>query len=189
MARGMGLLSMRGLAAFAGGAAAAFIASRVLPPLMAQAAGAARTAAGRDPFDALARDHREMLALLAKMERTDAALGRTQRLLRLKRRLTAHALAEEDIIYPLLREQANEVEDARHLYGEHAEMKVLLRALEQMPPDAPQWGDKVRELRTLVEGHARHEEEIDFPKLRSMLDEGALAKLSGHVQREKALVL
>src|SRR5687768_17445808 len=67
MTRETGLISMRGLAAFTTGALAAVIASRVLPPLVAQAAGSAQAAAGRDPFDALAEDHRIILSLLDRM--------------------------------------------------------------------------------------------------------------------------
>lgn len=188
MATGTGWFSARSMAAFAGGAMAGVIARRILPPFMAQATG---TATGRDPFDALAQDHRAFLSLLREMEESppDAVFDRTQHLLRLKRRLTAHALAEEDVIYPLLREQANEVEDTRRLYAEHADMKVHLHALEQMPKDDPRWRDRVRELRMLIERHARQEEEVDFPKLRAMLDERAIARLAGKVQREKAFVL
>jgi len=188
MATGTGWFSARSMAAFAGGAMAGVIASRILPPFMAQATG---TTTDRDPFDALAQDHWAFLSLLREMEESPpgAVFGRTQRLLRLKRRLTAHALAEEDVIYPLLREQANEVEDTQRLYAEHADMKVHLHALEQMPKDDPRWRDRVRELRMLVERHARQEEEVDFPKLRAMLDERAVARLAGEVQREKAFVL
>src|SRR5689334_5483750 len=68
MTRETGLISMRGLAAFTTGALAAVIASRVLPPLLAQAAGSAQAAAGWDPFDTLADDHRIILSLLDRME-------------------------------------------------------------------------------------------------------------------------
>lgn len=191
MATTTGWLSMRGMTTFAGGAIAAIVASRILPPLVAQATGTARAAAGRNPFDALAQDHREILSLLEQMEQTGTAavFNRTQRLLRLKRRLTAHALAEEDVVYPLLRDRAHAVEDTKTLYAEHAEMKIHLHALEAMPKDDPQWLDRVRALRASVEAHARHEEEVDFPKLRTLLDERATARLSGSVQREKAMLL
>ena len=49
MTRDTGLISLRGLAAFTTGALAAVIASRVLPPMLAQAAGAAQAAAGTGP--------------------------------------------------------------------------------------------------------------------------------------------
>jgi hypothetical protein len=41
----------------------------------------------------------------------------------------------------------------------------------------------------VIEVHAHPEEEIDFPRLREVLDEQAMRQLSGHVQREKALIL
>jgi hemerythrin superfamily protein len=191
MHNGRGWLSTGNMAAFAGGAVAAVVASRMLPPLMAQAVGSARAAAGRDPFDALIKDHRHFVELLSEMERSpnDAVFQRTQLLLRLKRRLTAHALAEEDVIYPMLHDRANAVEDARHLYEEHAEMKIHLHALEQMPKGDPRWLDRVGALKALIQTHARQEEEIDFPKLRQLLSDRQTTRLSGSLQREKAFVL
>ena len=94
----------QGMAAFAGGAVAATVVSRLLPPLVAQAAGSARAAGGGDPLATLIADHRHFVALLTEMEQSSvtATFHRTQLLLRLKRGLAAHALAEEDIVYPLL---------------------------------------------------------------------------------------
>lgn len=186
--RGTGLFSAGGLAAFAGGAVVAVIASRVLPPLLAQAAG---SASGRDPFRALADDHRHIMALLNEMEQThpSATFRRTQLLLRLKRRLAAHAMAEEDVVYPLLHDRAHEEGDTRRLYGEHADMKMHLFALEQMPKDDPAWLGRVTELKMLIAEHVHQEEEVDFPKLRDALSRRATARLSGSVRREKALLL
>jgi hemerythrin superfamily protein len=182
---------MRGLAAFTTGALAAVIASRILPPLVAQAAGSAQAAAGRDPFDALADDHRIILSLLSRMENSpdDAVFDRTQLLLRLKRRLSAHAVAEEDVVYPLLHGRAHEEDDTMHLYSEHAEMKMHIFALEQMPKNDPRWRDTARELKDLVAGHVKQEEEVDFPKLRAVLDQKETSMMSGGIQREKALLL
>lgn len=183
--------NMRGVAAFAGGAAAAFVASRMLPPFLAQAAGTARAASGRDPFDMLAHDHRIILGLLEDMERSpdNATFTRMQKLLQLKRRLSAHALAEEDVIYPLLHDAAGAVTDVRHLYSEHAEMKIHLHALEQMPKNDPDWARRAGELRALILSHVRQEEEIDFPKLRAALSERETRRMTGNMQREKALLL
>jgi hemerythrin superfamily protein len=191
MTRETGLISMRGLAAFTTGALAAVIASRVLPPLVAQAAGSAQAAAGRDPFDALAEDHKIILSLLDRMESSpdNAVFDRTQLLLRLKRRLAAHALAEEDVVYPLLHGRAHEEDDTKHLYSEHAEMKMHLFTLEQMPKNDPRWRATVTELKNLIAEHVKQEEEVDFPKLRAVLDQKETAMMSGGVQREKALLL
>lgn len=186
--RGRDLWSTSGLIAFASGAAVAILASRLLPPVVAQAAG---TTMARDPFDALMDDHRHILALLDAMERTHTGetFQRTQLLLRLKRRLAAHAIAEEDVVYPLLHDHAHQEADVRHLYGEHADMKMHLYALEQMPKDDPAWRRRVIQLKELVAEHVQQEEDVDFPKLRNALDQRETARLSGHVQREKALLL
>jgi len=182
---------MRGLAAFTTGALAAVIASRVLPPIVAQAAGSAQASAGRDPFDGLAEDHRIILSLLDRMTSSpdNAVFDRTQLLLRLKRRLSAHAVAEEDVVYPLLHGRAHEEDDTMHLYSEHAEMKMHLFTLEQMPKSDPRWRGIASELRDLIAGHVKQEEEVDFPKLRAVLDQKETAMMSGGVQREKALLL
>jgi len=191
MTRETGLISMRGLAAFTTGALAAVIASRVLPPLLAQAVGSAQVAAGWDPFDTLADDHRIILSLLDRMESSpdNAVFDRTQLLLRLKRRLSAHAIAEEDVVYPLLHGRAHEVDDTMHLYSEHAEMKMHLFTLEQMPKSDPRWRGTVTELKNLIAEHVKQEEEVDFPKLRAVLDQQETAMMSGGMQREKALLL
>lgn len=186
-----GPLFGQSLAAFAGGAVAAVVASRLLPPLIAQAAGSARAAGGGDPLETLIADHRRFVGLLSEMEQSadTATFQRTQLLLRLKRRLAAHALAEEDIVYPLLHDEAQAVDDAKHLYSEHADIKIHLHALEQMPKDGPEWARRASALKQLIEAHARHEEEVDFPRLRQVLSEQAMRQLAGHVYREKALIL
>lgn len=191
MARGNGWLSARSLAAFAGGTVTALLASRVLPPLLAQAAGSMEAARGGDPFDVLIDDHRHFLSLLMQMEQAGGSslAQRMQLLLRLKRRLTAHALAEEDVLYPLLQDRTGESDETRHLYAEHAEVKMHLYNLEQSVGDASGWEMRVRSLRQLIADHARQEETVDFPRLRQRLGESDLTRLSGHLRREKAMVL
>jgi hemerythrin superfamily protein len=181
----------RDAALFAAGAALMLLAARVMPPLAGPALGAARVAMGGDPFDALARDHRLVLALLRTMEQTgeSATIRRAAMLFQLKRMLAAHAMAEEDVVYPLLRDEAHAEDVAHGLYREHADMKIRLYELERLPKDDPRWLPNLRALRALIEAHARHEEETEFPRLRAALDEQATARVSSDVQREKALLL
>ena len=112
-----------------------------------------------------------------------------QKLLMVKRRLSAHALAEEDVICPMLHDAAGAVSDVRHLYSEHAEIKIHLHALEMTPKNDPDWARRAGELRALIESHARQEEEIDFPKLRATLSERERRQMTASMQREKALLL
>jgi hemerythrin superfamily protein len=181
----------RDMLAFAAGAILTLVASRVAPPFAGQAIGSARAMAGGDPFDALTRDHQQLLKLLDTIEQTDqSARGRRAALLfQLKRTLTAHALAEEDVIYPMLHDDAERQDMARRLYREHADMKVRLFELEHQPKDDPAWMHKLRELRRIIEQHAHQEETSEFPALRSALGKDRTAQLLSEVQREKALVL
>jgi hypothetical protein len=81
---------------------------RIAPPVAGQAIRSLSAMAGRDPFDTLAQDHRNVLAMFNVIERTDssARARRAALLFQIKRMLTAHALAEEDIVYPMLRDDA-----------------------------------------------------------------------------------
>ena len=164
---------------------------RIAPPFAGRAMGTLRAMTGTDPFDALAQDHKKVLALFEAIEATDnsATMRRAAMLLQLKRMLTAHALAEEDIIYPMIRDDAHRKEQAIKLYRDHAEVKVKLFELEHKPKDDPSWMPELRELHHMIETHAREEEQMEFPKLRAALDEGRCANLMGEVQREKSLLL
>lgn len=172
-------------------AAATLLATRLLPPLAAEAHGRLRRG---DPFERLAADHRAILDVLRRMAAARGARQRLHLLARLKRRLAAHAMAEEDIVYPLLDREAGARAEVRQFYAEHAEMKMQLYALETLADgghgaDGDDWGQHVRELHRVVARHV-HEEEIDaFPRLRQLLDRPRLSAVSGQVQREKAMLL
>ena len=191
MSRILGLPSIRSAASFAGGAIIALVGSRLLPPLMAQLRGARRVEEGGDPLASLLLDHRVIMSHLdAMVDSADSeTFVREQRLLRLKRRLAAHAMAEEDVVYPTLRAGSDDAESATHLYNEHAEMKVLLYKLEQTPKDEAQWHVYALELRSLVEKHIQQEEEVDFPRLRAALGDAESLALASKIEREKALLL
>jgi hemerythrin superfamily protein len=185
------LWSGRDLIAFGAGMLLGLGMGRVAPPVAGRAIGSLSAMAGRDPFDALAQDHRNLLGLFDLIERTDssARIRRATLLFQIKRMLTAHALAEEDIIYPMLRDDAQRQEMASQLYREHAEMKVHLFELEHQAKDEPGWIAKLRDLRGIIERHARQEEDSEFPRLRAALSGDGKSRLFGEIRREKALLL
>lgn len=185
------LFTMRNMMMFGAGAMMVMATARMASPLAGRAFGSIRALAGTDPFDALAQDHRKVLALMDAVEATDdsATHRRTAMLLQIKRMLTAHALAEEDIIYPMLHDDAHRQEQARKLYREHADIKVKLFELEHKAKDDPNWIADMRALHRIVETHAREEEEEEFPKLRAALSDSKKASLLGEVHREKAMLV
>jgi hemerythrin superfamily protein len=184
-------LSTRNVISFGAGALLTLAATRIAPPFAGQAIGSLRSMAGTDPFDALAQDHRKLLSLFEQIEATDnsATVRRAAMLFQAKRMLTAHALAEEDIIYPMLHDDAHRAEQAIQLYREHADMKIRLFELEHAAKDSSKWLDDLRSLHQIVEKHAKEEEEVEFPKLRAALNDRRTANLLSEVHREKAMLL
>ena len=186
-----GRSSSRSLWMFIAGAAGGVLVSRVLPPFAAQASGAVRAAAGRDPFETLIRQHRELLSLLDRMEAApaDSPVRRIALLLRFKRTIAKHALAEEDIVYPLLHDDAGRADATKQLYDEHADMKIHLFELQRSVKNQEAWLKHLEALRSEIERHARQEEEVEFPHLRSQMDEAKTSRLARKIQQEEALIL
>jgi iron-sulfur cluster repair protein YtfE (RIC family) len=179
----------RDVAALLGGVALGIMGSRLLPPLFASANGTVRGRLGADPFDQLIQDHRRILSILDQMIWEDATTRRGKLFLQLKRTLAKHAMAEEDVVYPLLIEGRLSDDDVKHLYEEHADIKISLFRLERMLKNKEDWTSTVRDLRELVQKHAREEEEIEFPKLRMASDRRHKGTIAGQIRREEALVL
>jgi iron-sulfur cluster repair protein YtfE (RIC family) len=179
----------RDVAALIGGVALGIIGSRLLPPLFASANGTVRARLGGDPFERLIQDHRHILSLLDQMIWEDATPRRAKLFLQLKRTLGKHAMAEEDVVYPLLHDEVLDAGHIKHMYEEHADIKIYLFRLERMLKAGGDWTGTVRELRDLIQKHAREEEEIEFPKLRRASDRKHKGSLAGQIRREEALVL
>lgn len=173
------------------GAAGGMLLGRFLPLLLANASGLAQGAAGRDPFAGLILQHRSLLSLLDKMGDLPASEWTKRKILFLafKRTIGKHALAEEDIIYPLLKTQAERHEATQKLYREHASMKIHVFELERSIHQNEEWRDSVRALRSEIEPHAREEEETEFPRLRELLSKAAITGLSRKIRQEEALIV
>lgn len=181
----------RDIAAVASGLAIGVVGSRLLPPLLASAGGSVRASLGQNPFDRLVQDHRTVLSLLerAVASSEQSTARRTAAFLALKRALAKHAMAEEDIVYPLLQAKGNAATAAKQLYSEHAEMKVQLYELEMALANRASWAERIRSLQALIARHIREEEDVQFPRLQAVLDTRDRKRLAGQVRREEALVL
>jgi hemerythrin superfamily protein len=180
----------RDVAMVAAGIAAGILGSRLLPPLVAMASGSIRGTTG-DPFDLLISDHRQISKLLDQMSNvsTDSHVRRAGLFLALKRKLGKHALAEEDVVYPLLHGRASDPDASKDLYDDHADIKILLFEIEEALMEGREWMGPVSQLRTLVEGHIDEEEQNVFPRLRQMMDGAQTPKIAGQIRREEALIL
>ena len=173
------------------GATGGILVGRLLPILFANANGATRALVGQDPFAGLIREHRQLLALLDKMENTPVTrcLRRGTLFYLFKRKIGKHAMAEEDVVYPMLTDDAERANAARKLYEEHGRMKVLLFELEQSIKDDQGWLRAVRGLRNEIEPHAHQEENVEFPALRERIDKARKVKLARKIYQEEAVIV
>ena len=143
------------------------------------------SSAGGDWVEALTTEHEMALAIFDKIEATadDQTMMRSHLLTKLKYALTKHALEEESVVYPALR-QANLTEEADELNSEHGYVKTYLYELETMPNDSPEWLARVRDFRAMIEAHMREEENDIFPRFRSRLSDEQNAKITSMVNKE-----
>jgi len=167
------------------GAVAAGVAIGLFANLGRKAAMQAMSGATGDWFDALKTEHRLALTIFDKIEATrdDQTTQRMMLLTKLKYALLKHAIEEEDVIYPALRDAAQK-EAADKLNHDHGYIKTYLYELLNMPKDSPQWIAKVREFRALVEEHIREEEEEIYPAFRANMSKEENSKLTLLVNKE-----
>ncbi|UYY77349.1 hemerythrin domain-containing protein [Sphingomonas sp. R1] len=153
--------------AVAGGAALGLLAM-----LGRKAAVQAPSALAGNWDDALKAEHKAVLKVFDTLEATDdkATIRRNMLLAHIKHALVKHAIEEENVIYPALRE-AGKTEQADELNAEHGYVKQFLYELENMPSTSPKWLEKVKEFRAALEKHIREEEDELFPELRAQLSE------------------
>ena len=167
------------------GAAIAGAAIAVAANLGRKAVMQGMSAAAGDWDEVLAAEHDAALAIFDKLLATDGTqtFKRTMLVKKLTHALDKHAHEEEHVVYPALRE-ANEAHDADLLEGEHGYVKTFLYDLNEMPKDSPDFLEKVREFRTMVEAHARMEEEQVYPRLKEGLTEDQNDRITSLVNKE-----
>lgn len=164
---------------------AAGVAVGLFANLGRKAAVQAMSGATGDWFEALKTEHKMAMAIFDKIEATrdDQSAQRLALLTKLKYALGKHAIEEEDVIYPALRD-AGSKEDADKLNHDHGYIKTYLYELLNMPKDSPAWLAKVREFRALVEEHVREEEDEIYPSFRAKMSKEENAKLTTLVNKE-----
>ncbi len=119
-------------------------------------------------FEHIAREHREMEAMLQKL--SDGFDRSTFDKLDIS--LQAHMMAEERTLYLAIKSGAEDmVERAQE---DHDIMRELLEDLES----GVEYSETISELVEIIRDHVRDEEEDMFPTAREMLDPGRIEELS-----------
>lgn len=167
------------------GAAAAGVAVGVAAMIGRKVAVQAPTALAGDWDAALASEHAMVTKLFdALAATTEKNTGkRTLLLAQLKHALARHALQEENVIYPALRD-AGQTEAADGLNKDHGYVKQYLYELENCPKNSSQSLSILSRFRADLEKHVREEEDLLFPSLKAQLSEEANKKLTFAMNKE-----
>lgn len=113
--------------------------------------------------DIIRMDHTKADALFMEIERSKDPNKIQEFFGQLYKDLSVHAEAEEQLVYPAVRNYYGKTND---LYSEQAEMKQMLQQLRSLNPGAPDFKENIRRLRDAVHHHKSQEENEMFPILR-----------------------
>ena len=118
----------------------------------------------------LKQDHRTVKTLFRKFERTKGVDARQKLAEEIIAELSVHAVLEEQLVYPMLREGDKRL-DGKVLEAleEHHVAKLTLAELDKMKVEDERFAPKMRVLREAVEHHVAEEEERLLPRLDSLL--------------------
>ena len=132
-----------------------------------------------DAIALLTSDHREVKDLFEQYEKLgDKAASKKKNIAdEICTALTLHAMVEEEIFYPAVREAAKDTDDLMdEAEVEHASAKDLIAQIQEMDPEDDLYDAKVKVLGEQIEHHVKEEEKEMFPKAKKAgLDLAALA--------------
>jgi hemerythrin superfamily protein len=133
-----------------------------------------------DAITLLKDDHRSVEKLFKSFEKTGPnALKTKARLVEgMIRELTVHASIEEQIFYPRVRQDAQDLDsDVLEALEEHHVVKWLLSELDGLDPSAERFDAKVTVLIESVRHHVKEEEGSLFPAVRKEFGRPTLAAM------------
>ncbi|MEE6176060.1 hemerythrin domain-containing protein [Mycobacterium sp. 050134] len=114
--------------------------------------------------------------------------AREEPFVKLRQLLAVHETAEEMIVHPRVRREADAGHAVVHarLTEEH-EAKELLSQIEQLDITTQEFLDEITKLRDAVLEHARQEESEEFPVLSRKLDDDDLRRMGSAVRAAEAI--
>jgi len=133
-----------------------------------------------DVIKLLEQDHREVEDLFAKAESTTGA-AKQQVVTKIASELTIHAEAEEQFVYPAMR-QAGLGQMVDEAEVEHQKVKDLVAQLEAMDGATAEVDATLEQLKADVQHHVDEEESEAFPKFRDAVDQQTLQTLADQVR-------
>lgn len=122
-----------------------------------------------DAINILMDDHAKVKKLFKQFEKLSKAedeAGKVEVANTICMELTIHAMAEEEIFYPVARQAIKDEDLLNEAEVEHDSAKELIAQIQFMEADNPMYDAKVTVLGEYINHHVTEEEEEMFPKMR-----------------------
>lgn len=134
--------------------------------------------------DLIRMDHAKAKTLFKQIEQSTDPQKIQEYFGQLYKDLTAHAEAEEEVVYPAVRAFYGN-DNTQELYDEQADMKQRLQRLKSLPPNAAEFKAEIQQLKDIVLDHVRQEETTLFVAIRDHVSEPQQENLAHRFQNAK----
>ena len=142
-----------------------------------------------DVIELLEHDHREVEQMFAEYEQATSKEQKETLRDRIIIELVRHSEAEEQAVYPLMRKTIDNGEQIiEHEIDEHSKAERIMKELDTMSADDPQFGVLMQQLMAAIKEHVAEEENDVFPQFRTRVSADELNKLGETVERLKKIV-
>jgi len=139
-----------------------------------------------DALELLKTDHKTVKDLFKKVEASKNDKQQKQLFEEIKMELETHTHIEETVFYPAVAKHDELKDMVLESLEEHKQVKTLLREMDNLTEDSEKFEPKLKVLMENVEHHAEEEEEAKmFPKVRKLMDAGALDQLGQELEAAK----
>lgn len=148
-----------------------------------------------DALTLLQEDHQKVKKLMGEIEKTTERGVKTREELftKLVQELTVHEQIEEQIFYPMVKEQAKtkKLEElVTESFEEHHFVDVVKGEIENTPFDSEEWAAKFKVMMENIEHHAIEEEEGKmFPQVRKIFSKSELEEMGTRMAELKQQLL
>jgi hemerythrin superfamily protein len=142
-----------------------------------------------DVIELLEHDHREVEQMFAEFEQATSNEQKETLRDRIIIELVRHSEAEEQAVYPLIRKSIDNGDRiVEHEIDEHSKAERVMKELDRMSADDPQFGVLMQQLMSDIKEHVAEEENDVFPQFRSKVSPEELQSLGEKVEKLKKIV-
>ncbi len=137
----------------------------------------------QDVLDLLMSEHRDAESLLDQIAQTEQQPNARDIADQVISMIVKHSVAEEMYVYPVMEQYLEDgKEQVEHDKSEHQELEELLKKLEGLEVEDPQFPQTVAKIQEVLADHISDEEDEQFPRLREVVPAEKLVELRGKVE-------